>query len=562
MSRALLARCVFALILATASGGCRSPNDPQRDSGADSDVQVDGATDGDGDIDADADLDVETDAEPDLDDHTDNDSLDADVLDAWWLDSGITPCGDQECDTENEVCVHVTSIMIDRHECRPIADICQTDRTCACVGDTCLPGWCTDLGPNLIHCSGGRWLSCPFLYLFDGAGWRYHTDLAGSVLASGVALIRPEFYAGGVYALGAFPPVDGSYRMRVRETIHESDFFDEAELILVDVPAGYEVFNEWSFTSQLGHTSPTRFFAVRDPRPPISAVDDDGRDVLVEVSERDGRPLHVELDELSRVELDFGPIDRPDQARLVITAWSFYRDLADEQRPPFSAGTTIETLDSEGRWVLRAVAGKNPGDSHTWVIDISGLVTAGDTRMRVTLAHQPIGLDVLDQVLLDDSLQPPMTVRRVEPSLAELRFGGATRFAYSGPDRRISAEDTRDPLIPDAILAGRYTRYGDVLPLLTETDDRFVSMAHGDELELAFDAPPTPPGTTRHAFLFADVFYTIKYSTEGLVTESNEPLPFHGMETYPYPEEAWPYRDDEGYRGYVETWNTRMITVE
>jgi len=182
--------------------------------------------------------------------------------------------------------------------------------------------------------------------------------------------------------------------------------------------------------------------------------------------------------------------------------------------------------------------------------------------MRITLAHQAIGLDVLDQVLLDDSVQVPVTVHRVEPTLAELRFGGAARFVYSGPEHRISAEDTREPLIPDAILRGRYTRYGDVLPLLVETDDRFVLMAHGDELELAFPAPPAIPGTTRQAFLFADVFYTIKYSTEGLITETNEPLPFHGMESYPYADEDWPYRDDANYRAYITTWNTRFVTAD
>jgi len=545
------------LLLAGPLAGCRAPagGDEDGDGDADSDVESDG--DGDGDADGDIDTDGDLDTDGDVDADGDVDDADTDLS-----DGGGTPCGPVECDTATQVCVHVTSMMIDRYECRPIVAGCETDRTCACMAATCSPGPCNDVGPNEINCIGGRWMSCPFLYLFDGAGWTYHTDLAGSVLGAGLPIFRPQYYAGGFYWLGDIEPVEAVYRMRVRETIYEADFFDEAELVLVDAPEGYEVYNEWSFTSQLERTSPTRFFTVRDPRPPVSAIDAEGRDVLDEVGERDGRPVPVSLDGMSQVVVDFGTISRPDQARLIVTAWSFYADLSARQRPPFSAGTTIETLDSEGRWVVRLVAGKNPGDSHTWVIDIGGLVTAGDTRVRITLAHQPIGLDVLDQVLLDDSVQVPVTVRRVEPSLAELRYGGATRFEYSGPDHRISADDTVEPLIRDAVLSGDYTRYGDVLPLLGETDDRFVLMAHGDELELAFPAPPPVPGTSRHAFLFADVFYSIKYSTTALLTETNQPLPFHGMTSYPYPDDAWPYRDDPGYLDYMTTWNTRVVEAE
>jgi hypothetical protein len=100
-----------------------------------------------------------------------------------------------------------------------------------------------------------------------------------------------------------------------------------------------------------------------------------------------------------------------------------------------------------------------------------------------------------------------------------------------------------------------------VRPLRAAADDRFVLMAHGDELVLEFPAPPQAPGMTRRAFLLADVFYTLKYHPFGQVTDTIEPLPFHGMDRYPYDPADWPYRDDPDYREYLDTWNTRRIEL-
>jgi hypothetical protein len=153
-----------------------------------------------------------------------------------------------------------------------------------------------------------------------------------------------------------------------------------------------------------------------------------------------------------------------------------------------------------------------------------------------------------------------VTVTRVEPRLARLRYAGATDYSYSTLQSRIHSDDNHDPLIPDAVMSGAFTRYGDVGPLLERTDDRFVIMAHGDELVLELDDPPRRPGRSRRAFLEVDLFYSIKYSVKGeLLADSIDPLPFHGMRSYPYPDHAWPYRGDPDYARYLETWNTRVI---
>ena len=103
-------------------------------------------------------------------------------------------------------------------------------------------------------------------------------------------------------------------------------------------------------------------------------------------------------------------------------------------------------------------------------------------------------------------------------------------------------------------LVGRFTRYGDVLALMEEADDRYPIMAPGDELALRFDAtglPRLPEGWTRDFLIY----------TEGWLKDSDlntatgwkvDPLPFHAMTRYPYgSDEAYPHPE------FVDAWHTR-----
>ncbi|MBW2701918.1 MAG: hypothetical protein JRF33_13970 [Deltaproteobacteria bacterium] len=407
---------------------------------------------------------------------------------------------------------------------------------------------------------GGRG-SCPYVYLFDGERYRYHTDLSGSVLAKGMDFFQPEHYGPNIYKLENFQAHDGVYRLKAREVIYEASFFDKAELLIVDVPIGHEVFNTWSFTSQLGHESERRFVSTRDLRPPIRATDDKGRDVLKQISRADDRPLPVAEDGLSRVELDFGPIEHPEHAKLIITAWGHYADLRGKQKPPYAAGTSIETLDENGKWRIRMITGKAAGDARSWAVDIGGLLKAEDGRLRITMAHLPSVLDVLDAVRLDDSKPVPIKVTRLSPRLARLQDEGAASVRSSTLKHSIEAVDDHLPPIKDAMLTGHYTRFGEVGELIASSDDRFVIMVHGDSLLLEFKAVAENPLMRRLIFLEADVFYTLKYHPFGQVTSNNEPLPFHGMTRYPYDFEDWPHAKDEAYLDHLKRWQTRKVLL-
>lgn len=399
--------------------------------------------------------------------------------------------------------------------------------------------------------------SCPYVYLPDGQGnWRYHGDLSGSTLAVGVDVFKPAFYGENAYDLGDFRAFGSKARLRLREVIAETSYVDSLELVAVDARPGTRAFTDWSYTSQLGYVSPAGFLSARNLRAPLRAVREDGRDARAQVSRIDGVPLEVHPGELSRVELDFGPVANPRHARLVIAAWGVYQDFRGLLKPPYSAGTTIETPDADGRWQVRKVGGKAAGDSKTWIVDIGGLSGVETGRIRLTLAHLPSVLDVLDAVFLDDSEPEPLEVTISRPQSAELRFGGAARVTPGTLENRIHATDDHLPAHRDMVMLGNATRYGDVRPLLTAADDRFVVMVHGDELELAFPVPPEKPGRSRQYFLRGRVWYQLMTHPFGPLSRRML-LPYIGMAQYPYEPAAWPHRDDPSYGQYLRFWNRR-----
>jgi hypothetical protein len=109
--------------------------------------------------------------------------------------------------------------------------------------------------------------------------------------------------------------------------------------------------------------------------------------------------------------------------------------------------------------------------------------------------------------------------------------------------------------------AGTYTRYGDVLPLLTELDDRLVVFGSGDEVRLDFDPaklPALPEGWVRDYFFAANGYEKDMdfYAAEG---DFVAPLPFLRMGDYPYePGESFPL--DDAHVNYLLEYNTRHMS--
>jgi hypothetical protein len=154
-----------------------------------------------------------------------------------------------------------------------------------------------------------------------------------------------------------------------------------------------------------------------------------------------------------------------------------------------------------------------------------------------------------------------MAVTELNPDRAELRFRG-----YPAP----YSPDGRAPLLYDYQRSeqtelwdahqGYYTRRGDVMELVDRVDDQYVIVRHGDELALSFRAdrlPALPVGWKRTFLVLADGFGK-DMDLNSARPDTVEPLPFHGMSSYPYPPDEH-YPSTEVHRRYRETYNTRWI---
>src|SRR5262249_51463709 len=163
-----------------------------------------------------------------------------------------------------------------------------------------------------------------------------------------------------------------------------------------------------------------------------------------------------------------------------------------------------------------------------------------------------------------DQTSEPAQIETQTAPLAEasLRFHGYPRQIEGEPksDLWYVYEDV-SATGPYARHAGNFTAYGDVLPLLSDADDRFVIIASGDEVALEFDPSSLPPvraGWSRDYFIYADGFAKDMDFYESL-SDTVEPLPFHSMPGYPYGA-AVAYPSSPDYLRYRLMYNTRYIS--
>jgi len=312
-------------------------------------------------------------------------------------------------------------------------------------------------------------------------------------------------------------------------------------------------------------------FASRSERLPVSAVREDGTDILPALSEVDrvyaphGEPLNYEgIVKPHSYTLDLGDLSGYAHPVLVLYGWSDFA-TTNARYAAAQAGIrvlpiTLEVKDASGQWTP---AIEDIGEPGGWpkpqTVDLAGLFKGDDYSVRIT-TNTAMYYDRATVIDYDPGLE--MRVTEMDPDRAELiKAGFASTFRPDGHKPDLFDHENMMPYSPWAMACfGKHTRYGDVRPLLLETDDMYAIMAPGDETVIDFQAeraPDLPEGWVRDFIFYADGFmkdirYRVAYA--GWV----EPLPFHGMTAYPPPPgESYPM--DEEHRRYLQAYNTREI---
>jgi hypothetical protein len=303
-------------------------------------------------------------------------------------------------------------------------------------------------------------------------------------------------------------------------------------------------------TCGFSYVLPFTVYTASHAVPPLSAVDDRGNDVLAAVMDLDGIPAPTVGSPATSYTFDFGAVAHPENAKLLIDGWAVYglKGWTPKTQP------YVQVVDGGGNWVTVGKFGFIAGDEKTMVWDIPNPFLSADQRLRVFTGGTPTAAFVIDRVRLDDSAPVAVQATPLAPSSADLHHRGALDYVRASITNRTTATDSVLPDLTWAYGYGAFTRYGDVLPLLTDSDDMYVVMRHADELTLSFVDAPAAPGMERTYLLYVDLWYRAL-----LIDKLVTPLPYHGMTAYPYtaPES---YPSDQAHQDYLTNYDTRVCT--
>jgi tetratricopeptide (TPR) repeat protein len=422
--------------------------------------------------------------------------------------------------------------------------------------------------------------SCPFLFAWNGKQMNFVKDAVpwGSAIGLEIDSVGSSKIAATEewYKIGRdqLTPHDGYYDLRLTGELWETYYYDYLKLMVVDHPAGTEIFTDERFVVPAVKPAIT---AVAPLHPILKAIDDQGTDVTRIVSKLDGQYLDTfgrgQYQGLTRdhyVEVDLGN-DLPQSGPLWLVAKGWLHPTDSSVNVAISQGhhdkaraLSLEVPDGRGGWrTARANLGFPAGRKKTCLINLDHVFLPGTPHKVRLRTNLEIYWDSIEWAQGLPHAQ--LKVTQLDPSLADLHYRG-----YSV----VHQANASSPELPDynwiaaskqiwRDLEGYYTRYGDVRGLLASTDDRYVIMNAGDEISLRFpEQAQPPPGWVRDYVIAGDGWikdgdYNTTYS------RTVQPLPYHAKNEY---NQAPGLLEDEWvYRKHPEDWqnyHTRYVSGE
>jgi hypothetical protein len=352
----------------------------------------------------------------------------------------------------------------------------------------------------------GHWLSklfesCPFVYSWNGDEYVLDAEPYGAAISEG--LKRTDWVE-----LSNLREVDGEYRVLLTNELDETQYTDELKLVAVDHAPGAKIAPDLA----------GGFHTFSSPLPPVSAVDQNGRDILPFVAKGDKALWQSALEEKNpddagefRDELVF-EFPKPAGAKrvkLLANAWT-------TQWGSLSAGKFLELYGSSLPEQYEDIDGHGPkyGRILSWMATEElytlkvWVETPGGWKARamimggapVITKDKAYAFDVGDipGETLRIKLRPPVNFWMVN-SLA-------VDYGEEAPvhGTELAAEKAVDH-------TGR-----DVRATLAATDGSYLESPNsGERTELVFAAPPIKDGLARTVFVKASGYYKIHLNAMG-----------------------------------------------
>ena len=431
--------------------------------------------------------------------------------------------------------------------------------------------------PAVIAEIDRRGSSCPTLFAWDGQHYRFIADMIGAgVVGHWVGPNERNIPDPTEYLKidgEIVKQKNGLLSFRFMEPMEEVVYIDQLRLLAVDHPADYNVEPNEYFASNPPYPEFKVFSSnMRDLRLPAGAWDDHGRNVLPELTRRDRvyvtgfklLPGYAGYAEPHNLVLDLGEPYQGGTLRLLLHGFIEYfsaTSMFSAHQAGLDPVAPYVEAEVNGRWVkVVDDMGFPAGLPRTTVADLTGKLPVGTQRIRIGTSLQIYW----DQILVDRTQQPAeVKLHEIPLASANLAFHGYPLDRERGKNVKgdhYYTYETVSPTGPYVREAGAYTRTGDVLDLVKNSDDRFVVFGSGDVIKLDFDPaklPALPAGWKRDYLFFADGFEKDMdfYAADGLTVD---PLPFHAMGTYPYPDGAAYWRDPQRVDTVLD-FNTRFF---
>ncbi|HEX9961882.1 MAG TPA: FG-GAP-like repeat-containing protein [Pyrinomonadaceae bacterium] len=410
--------------------------------------------------------------------------------------------------------------------------------------------------------------SCPYLYVWNGEKFEFITDFLGG----GEMGNRQE---AGVYhypdsdefvriAPGKLKPKNGKYEIRVTNELEEVLFVDYLKLAAVEHDENTEVYpNEGLGIPTAGKRI---LYTTRGEEAPLSAVDNDGKNVLPAIEKLDRRfydsfkslnirgyaaphNLTLKLDDKK---------DYRGRTLLLLTGWTDYAFSSDNLAASQSGKSLflpkLQVRNRRGEWqtVVESI-GISVGRPQTLVVDLTGKFLSDSREVRIVTNFKTYW----DKIAVDTSEPKDVKTIELQPAVADLRERGFSEEIRFGG--MITAN--YEKVLNDGrwkYFSGEFTRTGDVKPLLNQIDDVFIISKTGDEIVLSFDALPEPPDGRKYTFLLYADGYSKEMDINSGSPDAVLPLPFKRMKKYPYgADERFPMTEEK-QRIYDE-YTTRSV---
>ena len=422
--------------------------------------------------------------------------------------------------------------------------------------------------------------SCPYLFGWDGSKFEFMTDVLWpsalgmplGIMAGETLYAFPNSTDEYLMVPGKIQPKDGHYLMNFTTELWETPYLDKVHLLAIDHPDSVEVLIDEKFSPPPFPSS--RIYNFTKKYLPIYAEDHRGNDVLEVIENHDKRYLsnflmdkYQGVSELHDLILGFDNLDDNDSLFLFLQGWLFPTDASinvniSQSKTTNSIFPYIEVVGEDGDWIVAEEnIGFPKGKNKTMVINMTNKFLSEDYRIRIRTTMQIYW----DHIFITSNASGNIFKSyKLNPVSADLSYRGFSE---------INRVDFSSPHIPDYYnvnkgqkwrdLIGNYTRYGDVLPLLLESDNKYVIMNAGDEIKLKFDASSLPE--IKKGWKRDFLFYNDGWLKDGDLNTAEgqtvDPLPFHGMNSYPY-ENKSDFPMDQFYKNYQKNYNSRVVTTD